>query len=64
MKYCKKCMYPETSQPTIYFDDDGVCSGCRYVESRKDEDVDWKEREEHLLQQVFPTISLNEWTYC
>ena len=39
-------MYPETSQPTIYFDDDGVCSGCRYVESRKDEDVDWKEREE------------------
>ena len=46
MKYCKKCMYPETSQPTIYFDDDGVCSGCRYDESRKDEDVDWKEREE------------------
>ena len=48
MKYCNKCMYPETSQPTIYFDNEGVCSGCRYDESRKDDDVDWKHREEQF----------------
>lgn len=44
MKYCKKCLYPENAKPTIIFDDEGVCSGCNYHESRKDDDVDWEER--------------------
>jgi N-acetyl sugar amidotransferase len=46
MRYCKKCLYPENAKPTIIFDDNGVCSGCNYHASRKDDDVDWKEREE------------------
>lgn len=46
MKYCKSCLYPETAKPTIYFNDDGICSGCTYNLSREDKDVNWKEREQ------------------
>ncbi len=44
MKYCKKCLYPINAKPTIIFDDDGVCSGCRYHESRVKLEIDWKQR--------------------
>jgi N-acetyl sugar amidotransferase len=46
-------MYPENARPTIIFDDDGICSGCRYHESRSR--VDWAEREKlfaALVEQV------------
>ena len=46
MKYCTKCLYPETAKPTIYFDKNGVCSGCNYNSSRRDADVNWNERKE------------------
>jgi len=46
MNYCKRCMYPENAKPTIIFDDEGVCSGCRYHESRKTLEIDWDERKE------------------
>ena len=46
MRFCKKCFYPENTKPTIIFDDNGVCSGCNYNDSRKDDDVDWIEREQ------------------
>ena len=45
MRYCKRCLYPENAKPTIIFDDEGVCSGCRYHESRKHLEVDWAERQ-------------------
>lgn len=48
MRYCARCMYPENAKPTIIFDDEGVCSGCRYHESRRLEDVDWAERSRML----------------
>lgn len=35
MEYCARCCYPENAKPTIIFDDEGICSGCRYHESRK-----------------------------
>jgi N-acetyl sugar amidotransferase len=44
MRYCQRCLYPENAKPTIIFDDDGVCSGCRYHESRSLGQVDWTER--------------------
>ena len=50
MKYCKSCLYPETAKPTIYFNDDGICSGCTYNLSREDKDVNWKEREELFIR--------------
>lgn len=44
MKYCARCMYPENARPTIILDEEGVCSGCRYHESRGTVEVDWEER--------------------
>jgi len=52
MRYCARCMYPENAKPTIIFDEDGVCSGCRYHESRDTVEVDWEERWEILLEIV------------
>lgn len=41
IKYCKKCVMPNT-RPGIRFDEDGVCSACRAYENRKK--VDWDKR--------------------
>lgn len=48
MNYCKRCCYPENAQPSIIFDEHGVCSGCRVVESRPS--IDWAERERWLVE--------------
>ena len=37
---------PGDKKPTIEFDDEGVCSACRYAEKKKR--IDWSEREEQL----------------
>jgi len=46
MEYCKRCCYPANAKPDIIFDDQGVCSGCRVIESRVE--IDWNERERWL----------------
>jgi N-acetyl sugar amidotransferase len=46
MKYCNRCLYPENAKPVITFDEYGICSGCRYVESRKS--INWNERSSKL----------------
>ncbi len=46
MRYCARCLYPENSKPTIIFDEQGICSGCRYYESRNR--INWEEREKKL----------------
>ncbi|MBF0494296.1 MAG: N-acetyl sugar amidotransferase [Candidatus Omnitrophica bacterium] len=45
MKYCKKCLMPD-SKPFIKFDDEGVCNACRAHEKKKEhlEHIDWRER--------------------
>ena len=48
MRYCQRCCYPENAQPSIIFDEQGVCSGCRVVESRPS--IDWAERERWLVE--------------
>ncbi len=48
MKYCQRCVYPGNAAPGIIFDDMGVCSGCRLIESRRE--VDWEERERMLRE--------------
>lgn len=46
MRYCARCLYPENAKPTILLDDDdGICSGCKYHESRQHLEIDWEERE-------------------
>jgi len=51
VNYCKRCLYPENAKPTIIFDEEGVCSGCRYNESRAQLEVDWDERKE-IFEQI------------
>ena len=41
MKYCKKCLYPET-KPEINFDNDGICAACKTLE--KNQKINWNER--------------------
>lgn len=45
IKYCKKCVMPNT-RPGIVFDSEGVCSACRNYEKRKT--IDWKKRWDEL----------------
>lgn len=49
MKYCKKCVQPDT-RPGIHFDKDGVCPACQYVEGLKG--VDWNARHAELVALV------------
>ncbi len=46
MRYCARCLYPENARPTIFIDDQDICSGCRHHEARRR--IDWKEREGKL----------------
>ena len=48
MKYCLKCLQPDT-RPNTYFDEFGICPACNYYEKLKE--VDWRERLDtlHLL---------------
>lgn len=45
MKYCKKCIQPDT-RPGIYFNEEGICGACLYEEEKKK--IDWTTREEEL----------------
>ena len=45
MKYCKKCVMPDT-RPGIWFDEEGVCQACR-AEEEKDR-IDWNVRFETI----------------
>lgn len=44
MRYCTKCLYPDT-KPGLGFKD-GVCDACRYVEVKKK--IDWAKRREEV----------------
>jgi N-acetyl sugar amidotransferase len=41
MKYCKKCLYPET-KPEINFDNEGICAACKTLE--KKQQINWEDR--------------------
>jgi len=41
MKYCKKCVLPDT-KPGLNFDSDGICSACRFAVIKKS--INWEER--------------------
>jgi N-acetyl sugar amidotransferase len=45
MKYCKRCVMPET-RPGIKFNEDGICSACQSYERRKE--IDWDKRYKEL----------------
>ena len=45
MRYCKRCVMPDT-RPGIIIDDEGVCSACRHAEYKKT--IDWYYREKQF----------------
>ena len=45
MKYCKKCLYPDT-KPLLTFDENGICAACKTPE--KKDKIDWDSRREDL----------------
>ena len=47
MKYCTKCLLPETHE-TIEFDHEGVCNICRNHEFKK-EKIDWDQKRKDFL---------------
>ncbi|WP_462351377.1 N-acetyl sugar amidotransferase [Fusobacterium varium] len=47
MKYCKKCLQPNT-RPGIKFNEEGICYACLYEEEKKN--IDWIAREKELKE--------------
>jgi len=41
--FCKRCVL-SNQRPRIVFDDEGVCSACRYAETKTDGTIDWLAR--------------------
>jgi len=47
MKYCKKCLYPDT-KPQLVFNEDGICSACVNYDLK--EEIDWDDKEKELRE--------------
>lgn len=47
MKYCKKCLQPDT-RPGVFFSEDGVCGACLWEEEKRK--TDWEAREKELRE--------------
>ena len=48
VRFCKKCVV-SNQRPRIVFDDESVCSACRFAEHKKS-GIDWSIREEELVK--------------
>ena len=62
MKYCKKCLYPDT-KPQLEFNSDGICSACTNVKMK--EEIDWdKKRKEfaQILEKYTDKDGIERWT--
>ena len=45
MKYCKKCLYPDT-KPQLVFNEDGVCSAC--INNNLKDKINWEDKKKEL----------------
>lgn len=48
VRFCRRCVV-SNQRPRIVFDDEGICSACRYAERKKTE-IDWRARDEQLRE--------------
>lgn len=48
IRFCKRCTI-SNQRPRIKFDEEGICSACRFAE-RKKTGIDWKQREKELQE--------------
>tara|TARA_A100001011_G_C14305617_1_gene842971 strand:- start:1757 stop:3151 length:1395 start_codon:yes stop_codon:yes gene_type:complete len=77
VKFCKKCIISNqrpnseiefkhtnrTQKKTIQFDKDGICDACRVAE-QKSATIDWKEREQELIELCDKYRSNNSYYDC
>ena len=47
MKFCKRCLYPDT-KPELEFNEQGICSACTNYEWKQT--VNWNEKKSELKQ--------------
>ena len=49
VKYCKKCLFPDT-KPDLYFDDEGICDACKSAERKHGTEnaVNWDVRAKYF----------------
>lgn len=50
MKYCKRCLYPDT-KPGLTFNEEGLCSACISYDERTT--IDWSQREDDFRELAF-----------
>lgn len=46
MKYCKKCLFPDT-KPDLFFNDKGICSAC-LTSFKKYDNINWEEKKQEF----------------
>lgn len=61
MKYCKKCILPDT-RPNLVIGDDGICNACK--SNRTKIDIDWEERENAFRSVVENTKTRHQGYDC
>ena len=50
IQYCRRCVYPAIAASPLTFDENGVCSGCRVSDQKKN--INWSERLKMLKKLV------------
>jgi N-acetyl sugar amidotransferase len=60
MRYCKRCVQPDT-RPGIFFSEDGICGACLWEDEKKT--IDWNAREKELQDLVEQVKSAAEGQY-
>jgi N-acetyl sugar amidotransferase len=60
MKYCKKCLYPDT-KPQLEFNDEGICSACTNFDHKSD--INWEQKRDELEEILKKFSSKNENNY-
>lgn len=58
MKYCKKCLLPDT-KPDLFFNSDGICAACIAFLNRAK--IDWLEREKEFKEILTRHKSKGRW---
>ncbi|MDR3598764.1 N-acetyl sugar amidotransferase [Clostridium sp.] len=57
MKYCKKCVMPDT-KPDLFLDKEGICNACRSFEKR--DEINWADRKKELIEILDRYKSINQ----
>ena len=60
MKYCSKCLLPDT-KPDLVLDGKGVCSACRSYEEREEIDWDSRKKELHNILEKYKSKNASNW---